>query len=84
MKKVKEIKTIISSESPIDRIWKPIHQEGGNVNELANIMGWDKGLKTNLFLTWNKWIGWYKLYKLIKSSIKNVNKGNYFTITFKV
>ena len=84
MKQVKQIKLSITNVSPIDELYKPIYQEGGNLNEFASFLKLDKNLILNHFASWNKWIGWYKLYKLIKVNIKSVDDDGYVTFCFKV
>jgi len=84
MNQVKQIKSSITNVSPIDEMYKPIYQEGGNLNEFASSLKLDNNLILNHFASWDKWVGWYKLYKLIKMNIKSVNGDGYVTFCFKV
>ncbi len=84
MKQVKQIKSSITNVSPIDETYKPIYQEGGNLNEFASSLKLDNNLILNHFARWDKWVGWYQLYKLIKMNIKSVNGDGYVTFCFKV
>ena len=70
MKKVQEIESIVSSKSPCYYM-------------ISNDDLTGKG-SINHYCEWNRWIGWWNLFRLIRRSVKDAHEGNYFTITFKV